>query len=505
MLPRSRAPRSASRAPAPPALLAGATTAALALALLWPLSIGRAHDDHAPPPAAGFDPNAPRPVSPATAALIGLRVAEIDFGALERVVTLAGVVRPGLDGRHLVAPRLPGVVTAVTVMPGDLVEPDQMLVEIDSPDQARGVHELRSLEVEHAALRGQLQEAESRVERARLAQIALDARADIADEELLRLRAAGDAVAGAVLNAGRNAAIDLRHQAQLAGETLAQARREVTNLRDRAAAMLRAAEALQKALGLPGPPPGAQGQWASGPVRPGLMRLTAPARARVLERRVEPGQGVEPGVTLLALADPDWLSVEAEAPESLLPLLARAAGAPARLRAPSAGPGPANAPGEPGSPAHAAGTVRRLFPAIDPAERSAHVLIDVPTPDTTDTPGEPALRPGQFVEATIVLERLEDVVVAPRSAIVRDGPRALVLLETPVGFKPTDVALGASDDRVVEIREGLVPGDRVVVAGAHEVWLLRPTPGPAPAPSSTPASTPTSTPTPRPDPHGHHH
>ena len=102
--------------------------------------------------------------------------------------------------------------------------------------------------------------------------------------------------------------------------------------------------------------------------------------------------------------------------------------------------------------------VVRLAPTLDVTTRTlrAEVAVD-------NAAG--ALRPGMFVEVTIVAERRADVAVVPRDAVTeREGTKVVFVLD---GQKVAGraVVLGLGDDDVVEIREGIAPGDRIVIRG----------------------------------------
>ena len=104
------------------------------------------------------------------------------------------------------------------------------------------------------------------------------------------------------------------------------------------------------------------------------------------------------------------------------------------------------------------GAVVRMAPSLDPATRTLRAEIAI-----ENKAGQ--LRPGMFVEVTIIAERRDDVVVVPRDAITeRAGRKVLFVLE---GTKVVrrDVALGLGDDDIVEIRQGVSLGERVVVRG----------------------------------------
>jgi membrane fusion protein (multidrug efflux system) len=104
------------------------------------------------------------------------------------------------------------------------------------------------------------------------------------------------------------------------------------------------------------------------------------------------------------------------------------------------------------------GTVLRLAPSLDPTTRTLRAEVAVENPR-----GE--LRPGMFVEVTIIAERRSGVPVVPREAVTERGGRKVVFVLEGQKVSRRDVALGLGDDDVVEIRSGLEPGERVVVRG----------------------------------------
>jgi membrane fusion protein (multidrug efflux system) len=104
------------------------------------------------------------------------------------------------------------------------------------------------------------------------------------------------------------------------------------------------------------------------------------------------------------------------------------------------------------------GIVLRLAPSLDPTTRTLRAEVAVENPN-----GE--LRPGMFVEVTIIAERRTGVAIVPREAVTERGGRKVVFVLEGQKVSRRDVALGLGDDDVVEIRQGLEPGERVVVRG----------------------------------------
>ncbi len=105
-----------------------------------------------------------------------------------------------------------------------------------------------------------------------------------------------------------------------------------------------------------------------------------------------------------------------------------------------------------------AGRVVRLAPALNPATRTLRAEVAVDNRDRL-------LRPGMFAEVTIVAARHEGVAVVPREAVTeRQGISVVFVVEgQKVSKRP--VRLGLGDDEVVEVLDGVAPGERVVVRG----------------------------------------
>lgn len=102
--------------------------------------------------------------------------------------------------------------------------------------------------------------------------------------------------------------------------------------------------------------------------------------------------------------------------------------------------------------------VTRLAPQVDPQTRAlrAEIVVD-------NTAG--ALRPGAFVEATIVLDERENVPVVPRVAVTERGGVPVIFVLNGQKVARREVTLGLGDDRTVEVVSGVRAGERVVVQG----------------------------------------
>ena len=104
------------------------------------------------------------------------------------------------------------------------------------------------------------------------------------------------------------------------------------------------------------------------------------------------------------------------------------------------------------------GKVLRLSPAMDATSHSFRAEVEV-----DNTAG--LLRPGMFIEATIVTDRHEDVAVVLRDAVTERAGRDVVFVIDGQRARRQEVSLGLRNDDWIEVIDGVTPGERVVVRG----------------------------------------
>lgn len=102
--------------------------------------------------------------------------------------------------------------------------------------------------------------------------------------------------------------------------------------------------------------------------------------------------------------------------------------------------------------------VLRLAPALDPTTRALRAEVEIDN-------SEQLLRPGMFVEVTVVIQRHEQAVVAPRSAVTERAGKKVVFVLKEQAVEQRAVTLGLGDDEQVELTAGLKSGERIVVKG----------------------------------------
>jgi multidrug resistance efflux pump len=105
-----------------------------------------------------------------------------------------------------------------------------------------------------------------------------------------------------------------------------------------------------------------------------------------------------------------------------------------------------------------AGTVTR----IDPAVRNGTVTIDVSLPEELPS----SARPDLSVDGNVIIERLDDVTYVGRPTFGQANQRVSIFKLTGDGAYAdrVTVQLGASSVNDMEVREGLAPGDVVILS-----------------------------------------
>ncbi len=219
---------------------------------------------------------------------------------------------------------------------------------------------------------------------------------------------------------------------------------------------------------------------------PPRVRYEAPMDGVIQSRDVFLGSSVNPDSRILTIADPREVYAEARVFEGQVGQVR--AGQKARVRL-------AAFPGE-----TLEGTVERLDASLDAATRTLKVWARVPNPDGK-------LRPNLQAEVTFITESADSVTAVPLAAVLTgEGGSRFVFVETnapapagggtnpretpsvppPTSFERREVVTGIADDRFVEVIEGVLPGDRVVVQGNYQLQYVK---GGGPAqPSAAPAT-----------------
>ena len=89
-------------------------------------------------------------------------------------------------------------------------------------------------------------------------------------------------------------------------------------------------------------------------------------------------------------------------------------------------------------------------------EYSTIVTID-------NTPTDSSLKPGMTAEVVVQVDELVDVLQVPVQAIAENKGTFYAFVEGPKGFGPKPVKVGETDEKFVEVTEGLREGDVVAL------------------------------------------
>ncbi len=104
------------------------------------------------------------------------------------------------------------------------------------------------------------------------------------------------------------------------------------------------------------------------------------------------------------------------------------------------------------------GTISFIEPVAGTETRTALAHVALRNP-------KGLLRPGLFVTAKLAVDKISVPVLIPKTALVSEGGKAEVFIQTEEGFKPQTVTLGRSNDSHVEVTDGLKAGQQYVAKG----------------------------------------
>ncbi|MGA7105264.1 MAG: efflux RND transporter periplasmic adaptor subunit [Candidatus Deferrimicrobiaceae bacterium] len=171
-------------------------------------------------------------------------------------------------------------------------------------------------------------------------------------------------------------------------------------------------------------------------------RVTAPFAGIVIEKKIDAGSTVVPGVPILVLEDAGQYRIEAPVPESYLGLLKVGSRVRIVLDAP------------PGT--EIPGTISEVVPQVDPESRTFTAKVDLPAGG--------ALRTGMF--GRVLFPSGEETVMrVPRRAILRiGGYDGLYIVTSDNVVRLVVVKTGKESGEDVEILAGIEPGTHVAIS-----------------------------------------
>lgn len=357
------------------------------------------------------------------------------LGTVERGEMLREVRGPGvLAPREIrwIAAETSARVERIVVKPGARVTPETVILELSNPEVAEA--QLAAQSALTAA------EADLAAQRMTLESQALDQKANLAaveaEYESARLQAEAE---GELAGKGIISRIQARRSA-LSAQTLQTRlnieRERIAKFADTSRAQLDAARARTEQLRNTAQLRQRQAEGLA--VRAGI--------AGVLQQvPVQEGQQVAAGANLARVARPEVLMAELRIPETQMKDVS--IGQPVRVDTRN-------------------GIVPGIVIRIDPAVQNGSVLVDV------DLQGElpPGARPDLSVDGTIEIERLSDVLHVGRPAFGQPESQVRLFKLDPDGSRAqrVPVELGRASVNLIEVRQGLNPGDRVVLSDTSQ-------------------------------------
>lgn len=190
---------------------------------------------------------------------------------------------------------------------------------------------------------------------------------------------------------------------------------------------------------------------------PPVVPIPSPISGIVDQRNVVLGESVNPDKNLLHVVDVSTLIVQAEVYEEDIAKIGMNQTARVHLLA---------YPDETFT-----GKITYIGQAIDPQRRTLPAWITV-----RNTKNK--IKPEMFGNVALILSKQEGVLTVPKSAILEAGGEKFVFIQSGDEFKRADVVTGLEDDQYVEIKDGLIPDDKVVTDGKREIYTAWLTGGP---------------------------
>ena len=183
------------------------------------------------------------------------------------------------------------------------------------------------------------------------------------------------------------------------------------------------------------------------------LTIHAPREGVILNSQLREGLFMNPGDQLLTIADLSKLWVYMDIYEADLPLVHTGQTILVKTVA---------YPGE-----TFRGRIIYQGGMVDPQTRTFHVRGEIDNP-------ERRLKPGMFASVLIRLTRPEKEIALPDSSFLKDETGFHVFVETAPGvFEVRPVVPGPEEEGLMTVRDGLRPGESVVVSGALLLEGLR--------------------------------
>jgi multidrug efflux pump subunit AcrA (membrane-fusion protein) len=106
--------------------------------------------------------------------------------------------------------------------------------------------------------------------------------------------------------------------------------------------------------------------------------------------------------------------------------------------------------------------IRRVDPLAKPRLRGSPVQYFAVILKLAKTDPQ-AMKPGQRVRATLILQEQEKAIAVPRQAVSEQDGKKIVYVRRSGRFEPVEVSLGPASMGRVVVEKGIAPGDEVAL------------------------------------------
>lgn len=187
---------------------------------------------------------------------------------------------------------------------------------------------------------------------------------------------------------------------------------------------------------------------AAATVPPNTVPFRSPADGHMVDKGVVEGSAVSAGMKLMRIEDHSSLWLDMQVYEDQIGMVQVGQEVQSTIE------------GVPGKTFTS--KVVFIYPHLNHMFRTATVRTILENPNHE-------LKPGMFATAQIVTRPLDSAILAPREAIIDTGTQQIAFIaeaDSAGHFEPRKVKLGIEGDNdLVQIVEGLAPGDQVVISG----------------------------------------
>jgi membrane fusion protein, heavy metal efflux system len=182
------------------------------------------------------------------------------------------------------------------------------------------------------------------------------------------------------------------------------------------------------------------------------VQVVAPRNGKVSKLNVIKGDAVEPGTSLLELADYREVYAVAQVYESQIGSIAK--GMAARVYSSAY------------KNAAMTSKVEIIGSEVNPLSRTIEVWLRVKNPDER-------LKINMSVNVYFLAAKEDESITVPRSALLGTGGDRFVFVEEGNKYIRTQVVTGIENDKWIEVVEGLAPGDVVVTQGNYQLQFAK--------------------------------